>query len=72
MVGKEEVARDFQFLKGKVLAVLVFGSSTEGEGRDTDICIVAPDRLDIKEVFKRLMSLAKNTMCGSLKSCPYI
>lgn len=54
MAGKEQVARDFQFLKDKALAVLIFGSSTEGEGRDTDICIVAPHGFDLKEVFKRV------------------
>jgi hypothetical protein len=59
MVERESatrVARDFEFLKDRVLAVLIFGSKAiEGEeGRDTDICIVAPEGFDIKEVFRQV------------------
>ncbi len=42
----KEVKKDFSFLKGKVLALLLFGSvveGTRGEKGDIDICIVAPD-----------------------------
>jgi hypothetical protein len=60
MVEKESAARiakDFEFLKDRVLAVLIFGSAVDGEGRggrDTDICIVAPEGFDIKEVFRKV------------------
>ncbi len=53
MVAKGDVKRDFDFLKDRVLAVLIFGSSVRGEGRDVDVCIVAgrdPEDL-LKEVF---------------------
>ena len=50
-----KVAREFEFLKDRVLAVLIFGSAVSDENaRDTDICIVAPGGFDIKEVFRRV------------------
>jgi len=61
MVEREiaaRVARDFEFLKERVLAVLIFGSVVDRggswKGRDTDICIVAPEGFDIKEVFRQV------------------
>ena len=61
MAEKESVAmvfRDLEFLKDRVLAVLMFGSTvSSGENkvnRDIDVCIVAPEGFDIKEVFKRI------------------
>lgn len=54
MAETKEIAQDFQFLRDRGLAVLIFGSSTAEEGRDTDICIVAPDGFDLKEAFKRV------------------
>ncbi len=59
MVKKEDVVKDFQFLKDEVLAVLIFGSSVDGEGRDVDVCIVAPEGFDIKEVFKNVDVVGK-------------
>ena len=50
-----KVAREFEFLKDRVLAVLIFGSAVSDESaRDTDICIVAPEGFDIKEVFRQV------------------
>ncbi len=54
-MAAEDVARDFGFLKGKVLAVLVFGSSVSGEGRDIDVCVVAPGR-DPKDVLMEIFA----------------
>jgi len=58
MAERESVARvseDFEFLKDRVLAVLIFGSAVDyDENRDIDVCIVSPEGLDIKEVFKRV------------------
>ncbi len=58
MAEKDAVAsihKDFEFLKDKVLAVLIFGSAVDGdECRDIDVCIVAPEGYDIREVFKRI------------------
>ncbi|WP_456478333.1 nucleotidyltransferase domain-containing protein [Geoglobus ahangari] len=58
MAGGEtvkRVARDFEFLKNRVLAVLIFGSAvSEAEARDVDVCIVAPGGFDLREVFKRV------------------
>ncbi len=54
------VARDFSFLKGKVLGILLFGSASEGtrgEKSDIDICIVAPRKKPgeiLREVFRRV------------------
>ena len=59
MVKKEDVVKDFQFLKNEVLAVLIFGSSVDGEGRDADVCIVAPEGFDVKEVFKNVDVVGK-------------
>lgn len=47
MVKKEDVAKDFSFLRGHedILAVLLFGSRAKGEWNersDVDVCIVAP------------------------------
>ncbi len=40
-----EIEKDFSFLKGKILALLIFGSWAKGKkGRDIDICIVAPKK----------------------------
>ncbi len=79
MVGKrleeiiEEVRKDFSFLEGRVLGVVIFGSWAKGEvGRDIDICIVAPNR-DAKEVLREvyrtemLMSLERSTTSMFLK-----
>ncbi|WP_457590837.1 DNA polymerase subunit beta [Geoglobus sp.] len=64
MAGREiaeHVARDFEFLKDRVLAVLIFGSAvSEGEARDVDVCIVAPDGFDLREVFMRVNVTGKN------------
>jgi len=64
MAGREiaeHVARDFEFLKDRVLAVLIFGSSvSEAEARDVDVCIVAPNGFDIREVFMRIDVTGKN------------
>ncbi|ADC66001.1 DNA polymerase beta domain protein region [Ferroglobus placidus DSM 10642] len=54
MVEKSDVARDFGFLKDRVLAVLIFGSSVKGKGRDVDVCIVAKD--DPKKILKEVFS----------------
>ena len=58
MAEKDVVARiykDFEFLKDRVLAVLMFGSAMDcDESRDIDVCIVAPEGCDIREVFKRI------------------
>lgn len=54
MVEKSRVAADLGFLKDRVLAVLIFGSSVKGEGRDIDVCIVA--REDPKEVLREVFS----------------
>lgn len=56
MVEKSSVARDFRFLKDRVLAVLIFGSSVKEEGGDIDVCIVARD--DPKKVLKEVFSKA--------------
>ncbi len=64
MAGREiaeHVARDFEFLKDRVLAVLIFGSAvSEAEARDVDVCIVAPNGFDIREVFMRIDVTGKN------------
>ncbi len=54
MVTKDEIAKDFSFLKDEVLAVLLFGSSVKGEGRDVDICVVSKDNPE--KVLKRVFS----------------
>jgi len=50
MASRDDLARDFSFLKEKVLAVLIFGSSVKKKGRDLDVCIVSG--ADPKEVLK--------------------
>jgi len=54
----EEIKKDFEFLKGRVEGVLLFGSrasATADKRSDTDICLVRPkDRDVILEVFQRL------------------
>ncbi|MBE8540415.1 nucleotidyltransferase domain-containing protein [Geoglobus acetivorans] len=64
MAGKEvadQVARDFEFLKDRVLAVLIFGSAvSEAEAGDVDVCIVAPSGFDLREVFMRVDVAGKN------------
>jgi len=67
---KEDVARDFQFLKDKVLAVLIFGSSVEREGRDIDICIVAPGGFDIEEVYKKVDVVGKKYDVWTFEELP--
>ncbi|HDM60354.1 MAG TPA: DNA polymerase subunit beta [Archaeoglobus veneficus] len=59
MVEKEIIEKDFEFLRDKVLAVLIFGSSVGGEGRDVDICIVAPEGFDVREVFRNIDIVGK-------------
>ena len=54
MVEKSSVAKDFSFLKDRVLAVLIFGSSVKEEGRDIDVCIVA--KSDPKKILKDVFS----------------
>ena len=58
MAEKDAVAsiyKDFEFLKDRVLAVLIFGSAVDGdEFRDIDVCIVAPEGYNIREIFKRI------------------
>jgi len=47
--------QELNFLKDKALAVLVFGSSLEGGGRDVDICIVkVKEDLSPKEILKEI------------------
>ncbi len=70
MAKKEDVARDFQFLKDKVLAVLIFGSSVEREGRDIDICIVAPGGFDIEEVYKKVDVVGKKYDVWTFEELP--
>lgn len=56
------VAEDFGFLKDRVLAVLILGSSVDGGiagSRDVDVCIVAPEGFDIKEVFRHVDVVGK-------------
>ncbi len=56
----ENIARDFSFLKNRVLAILIFGSASKGivgEKSDIDICIVAPNKNPkelLKEIFQRV------------------
>ncbi len=53
-----EIERDFQFLKERVLALLIFGSraAEEEHGRsDYDICIVKPESEEVlKEIFRKI------------------
>ncbi len=49
------LSRELSFLKDKVLAVLVFGSSLEGRGRDVDVCIVRVEEgANLKEILKEI------------------
>jgi len=50
MASRDDLAKDFSFLKEKVLAVLIFGSSVKEKGRDLDVCIVSG--ADPKDVLK--------------------
>jgi len=52
----KRVEKDFEFLKGKVLALLIFGSFARGEATarsDIDICVVAPRQKPV-EVLKTI------------------
>jgi len=52
----KRVEKDFEFLKGKVLALLIFGSFARGEATarsDIDICVVAPKQKPV-EVLKAI------------------
>ncbi len=53
MVARDCVAKDFEFLKDRVKAILIFGSSVGGEGRDIDVCVVAGEK-DPKEILKEI------------------
>src|SRR3989338_48803 len=47
MASREKIGKDFAFLKGRVDAVLLFGSHAKGKAAprsDVDICIVAPGK----------------------------
>ena len=67
-MDKEQIEKDFEFLKEKeeILAVLVFGSQvkeTTHSQSDTDICIVAPetDSWDIlSEIYPNINTEKKN------------
>ena len=52
------VEKDFQFLKDKILALLLFGSRAtkkQHKKSDFDICIIKPDdREIIKEIFRKI------------------
>jgi len=50
----EQVRRDFEFLKPRVLGVLLFGSQVRGDvvRGDIDICIVAPGQDKVKLLFE--------------------
>jgi hypothetical protein len=54
----EEIKKDFEFLKGRVEGVLLFGShasATADKRSDIDICLVGPREKEvILEVFERL------------------
>lgn len=63
MVEKEDIKRDFSFLRARedILAILLFGSCVKRGGNersDIDICIVAPfckDRIGLlREVYRNL------------------
>jgi len=56
MVTKDDIAKDFCFLKDKVLAVLLFGSSVKEKGRDIDVCVVSKDNPEkvLKNVFSKV------------------
>ncbi|MEK6981816.1 MAG: DNA polymerase subunit beta [Candidatus Micrarchaeota archaeon] len=60
----EKLNSDFSFLQNDfILGILLFGSSTSSEGRDTDICIVAPksgSKIIMKKVYQNLDVTAKN------------
>lgn len=67
-MDKEEIEKDFSFLKERenVLAVLLFGSQLRGrehERSDIDICVVAPDADPLKlwlEIDREIRPLGKN------------
>lgn len=52
------IEKDFQFLKDKILALLLFGSRAikkQHEKSDYDICIVKPESKEIiREVFRKI------------------
>lgn len=55
---KDIIEKDFEFLKGKILALLLFGSRATKKGHersDFDLCIVKPYQQEIiKEVFRKV------------------
>jgi len=58
-MDKRQLKKDFSFLKGKVMAVLLFGSRIKRSTprSDFDICIVAPKEKDskiIREVYRHV------------------
>ena len=59
-----EIEEDFQFLRDKILALLIFGSRVkkeEHEKSDYDICIVKPESREIiREVFRKIDVSRKN------------
>lgn len=46
-----EIKKDFEYLKDKAKAILIFGSFIEGNARDIDICIVKP--VDKEDIYKK-------------------
>ncbi|MBU4436937.1 MAG: nucleotidyltransferase domain-containing protein [Candidatus Altiarchaeota archaeon] len=52
----DDIRRDFEFMQGKAMAVVLFGSLARGEetGRsDTDICLISPE-IPLIEVLGRI------------------
>ncbi len=58
----EEIKLDFEFIKHKALAILLFGSMAKGkEARDLDICIVKPNEKNIlNKIFRKINVNEKN------------
>lgn len=79
MAGEEQLERlreKFSFLEGKVLGVLLFGSSAKGEATqrsDRDICIVAPDKDPgkvLREIFRNIDTEKENLDVHIFKELP--
>ncbi len=59
----EQIERDFEMFKDKVLAILLFGSLVKNEqtaGSDIDVCLVVGSK-DVKEVFNLVLESGLTT-----------
>lgn len=58
MVEIEDLKKDFSFLNGKVLGILLYGSHAQGENTlrsDVDICIVVGDKKKLTEILRETL-----------------